>query len=232
MNSTEQKAYAQEMERTIASLTTDLAAARAERDVHLDLVIESHAAKALWDRQRAKLMEACGTSEPSAGHDWVDEVCGLLRVARCQRDAAWAERDEAIDHAKKGAAFKVFTHTRFDQIGVPKEFPDGEHSKEGCRVGDRIDWIEEHLATDLLIADLAAARADAVEANRVSGNWAQIYATARDGLAAALIREHALLAVVAQADGIREMWRRNALSVNGVSNAFDAYDAARAEVTP
>ena len=36
-----------------------------------------------------RLAEAC-LSAPSAGHDLVDEACGLLRVARSQRDAAWA----------------------------------------------------------------------------------------------------------------------------------------------
>jgi hypothetical protein len=36
----------------------------------------------------SKIMTACGTSEPSASHDWVDEIIGLLRVARSQRDTA------------------------------------------------------------------------------------------------------------------------------------------------
>jgi NTP pyrophosphatase (non-canonical NTP hydrolase) len=44
------------------------------------------------DRQamEAKLLAACGT-EPSAGHDAADEIIGLLRVARGQRDEAWEE---------------------------------------------------------------------------------------------------------------------------------------------
>jgi hypothetical protein len=35
-----------------------------------------------------KCKEACGDSAPSAGHDYFDEVCGLLRVTRGQRDDA------------------------------------------------------------------------------------------------------------------------------------------------
>jgi len=51
-----------------------------------DRVAELEAVVADMNR---RLAEAC-QSAPSAGHDLVDEVCGLLRVARSQRDAAWA----------------------------------------------------------------------------------------------------------------------------------------------
>jgi Zn ribbon nucleic-acid-binding protein len=53
--------------------------------------------------------------------------------------------EEGEAKVAKGQAFKSFVHSRFDAIGVPKEFPEGPHSKEGCRVGDRIDWIEDRL---------------------------------------------------------------------------------------
>lgn len=43
----------------------------------------------------AKLRKACGGSKPSAGHSLVDEVCGLLRVAQGQRDAAEARARKA-----------------------------------------------------------------------------------------------------------------------------------------
>lgn len=36
------------------------------------------------------------------------------------------------------AKFKAFVHRYLDGKGVPKEFPDGEHSKEGCRIGDPV----------------------------------------------------------------------------------------------
>lgn len=35
-------------------------------------------------------------------------------------------------------AFKAYVHQRLDEAGIEKE-PNGEHSKAGCRVGDRLD---------------------------------------------------------------------------------------------
>lgn len=35
-------------------------------------------------------------------------------------------------------AFKDFVHRRLDEAGIPTH-PDGPHSKEGCRIGDRLD---------------------------------------------------------------------------------------------
>ncbi len=48
--------------------------------------------------------------------------------------------EEAESKAKKLQAFKDFVHRRFDEIGITKE-PNGPHSAEGCRVGDRIDEV-------------------------------------------------------------------------------------------
>jgi hypothetical protein len=42
--------------------------------------------------------------------------------------------DEVI-HLRK---FKQYVHDRLDQAQIPTH-PDGEHSKAGCRVGDRLD---------------------------------------------------------------------------------------------
>jgi hypothetical protein len=38
-------------------------------------------------------------------------------------------------------AFKTWVHAYLDGKGVPKEFPDGPHTKEGCRIGDRLAWV-------------------------------------------------------------------------------------------
>lgn len=42
------------------------------------------------------------------------------------------------DRILKLQAFKDYVHQRLDEAGIPKE-PNGEHSKAGCRVGDRLD---------------------------------------------------------------------------------------------
>lgn len=47
------------------------------------------------------------------------------------------EREQALH------AFKTFVHERLDAAGVPTH-PGGLHSKEGCRVGDRLDIALEH----------------------------------------------------------------------------------------
>src|SRR5438552_1598798 len=39
-----------------------------------------------------------------------------------------------------------WVHNWLDAQGVPKEFPDGEHSKCGCRIGDRMEWLSAALA--------------------------------------------------------------------------------------
>lgn len=41
---------------------------------------------------------------------------------------------------KKLQAFKDYVHKRLDDAGIPTH-PDGEHSKAGCRIGDRLDLV-------------------------------------------------------------------------------------------
>jgi hypothetical protein len=50
------------------------------------------------------------------------------------------KEENAILHAKveKLQAFKDFVHNRLDEAGIEKE-PNGEHSKNCCRIGDRLD---------------------------------------------------------------------------------------------
>lgn len=48
-----------------------------------------------------------------------------------------AERD-------KLQAFKDWVHTYLDAHGVPHH-PPGIHGAEGCRIGDRMDWLMERL---------------------------------------------------------------------------------------
>lgn len=82
--------------------------------------------------------------------DALDGCTGADNVLeiRGRREIAEAERDELIDEikgfvAENGAlkAFKTWVHAWLDNHGVPKQFPDGPHTKEGCRIGDRLDWL-------------------------------------------------------------------------------------------
>lgn len=43
-------------------------------------------------------------------------------------------------------AFKDYVHEWLDKAGVPED-PNGPHSAEGCRVGDRLDWLMATLTT-------------------------------------------------------------------------------------
>ena len=49
------------------------------------------------------------------------------------------QKDKDIE---KLSAFKSYVHNRLDEAGVEKE-PNGEHSKHGCRIGDRLDIVLE-----------------------------------------------------------------------------------------
>lgn len=60
---------------------------------------------------------------------------------------------EGEDRRKKRAElnklreFKAYVHKRLDAMGVPHH-PEGPHGKEGCRVGDRLDWVASRLQSD------------------------------------------------------------------------------------
>ncbi len=46
---------------------------------------------------------------------------------------------------EKAMKFKAWVHAYLDAHNVPKEFPNGTHTKEGCRIGDRMDWLLKEL---------------------------------------------------------------------------------------
>lgn len=86
---------------------------------------------------RAKLMDVY---EQQTGDDAEDAMANDERLvaddyprllAACQR--AEAERD-------KLQAFKDWVHRYLDCHGVPHH-PPGTHGAEGCRIGDRLDWL-------------------------------------------------------------------------------------------
>jgi len=50
----------------------------------------------------------------------------------------------AVQRARAAEAFKVWVHNYLDAQGVPHH-PPGTHGAEGCRIGDRLDWLMARL---------------------------------------------------------------------------------------
>lgn len=66
-------------------------------------------------------------------------------VGRCEdlkklADIGDSLRTRAEDRADRLEKFKQWVHSYLDARGVPAH-PDGPHSKEGCRIGDRMDLV-------------------------------------------------------------------------------------------
>ena len=177
--------------------------------------------------ERDRLQQIVDTQERAAGHTcFTTEFAVILR----ERDAMRAERDELtkmyalacadgaelarvatrraeerkVLEAERDAlqAFKAFVHLRYDQMGVPKEFPDGKHSKEGCRIGDRIDFLEHRLTVE---HDWAVkAQEEVARLREASISEAHI-----DTLAELFFIESEKSRVVRYNINWRDMWRHN-----------------------
>ena len=77
---------------------------------------------------------------------------GFCPPHSCDEVRFWYKLQDAIEAHEKASgeiermraevaalqAFKDYVHERLDQAGIPTH-PDGEHSKAGCRIGDRLD---------------------------------------------------------------------------------------------
>lgn len=73
----------------------------------------------------------------------LDALVSAVRGAvRANVDDYWGGTayTRVLDHITKLQAFKDFVHRRLDTAGIPTH-PDGPHSKEGCRIGDRLDLV-------------------------------------------------------------------------------------------
>lgn len=81
-----------------------------------------------------------GTKQALGLSEWPDRNSApgtpmlLPQIAVALVSELKAERDAL-------ARFKTWTHARLDQAGIPAH-PDGPHSKEGCRIGDRMDIFQ------------------------------------------------------------------------------------------
>jgi hypothetical protein len=79
----------------------------------------------------------CGNTTANPSYDC--ERCRLIAaLTACESELA-----EAQDKALR---FKNYVHARMDQLGAPHEVPESEHTKAGCRIGGRFDWVERQLA--------------------------------------------------------------------------------------
>lgn len=85
----------------------------------------------LWDR---KYDGHCLDCANAGAMEWEDEKAALL-----------AERDHL-------AKFKAYVHKRLDDADVPHH-PPGPHGAEGCRIGDRLDWVAAALAREKGLAE-------------------------------------------------------------------------------
>jgi Tfp pilus assembly protein PilV len=101
--------------------------------------------EAMTDRLIARVREAEANARAASIN--ATSSLALAERMRAGRDAAITERDAL-------AAFKAFTHRRLDEAGIPTH-PEGPHSAEGCRIGDRLDIIQQQ-------RDVAMARASAL----------------------------------------------------------------------
>lgn len=80
-------------------------------------------------------------------------------------------------------AFKDYVHKRLDDAGIPTH-PEGNHSKAGCRVGDRLDiaLIDKPLVLRgglLKIKRLATMSAELMRDQKRTGRWEGSERTAR-----------------------------------------------------
>lgn len=63
-----------------------------------------------------------------------DEIAAAIREAVAEATESLRAERNAL------AAFKIWVHNYLDGKGIPTH-PDGPHSREGCRIGDRMDLV-------------------------------------------------------------------------------------------
>lgn len=93
----------------------------------VDVIANTRPPRFRWKYQH---VECQGTVVPSLEGP-LSELVALARALEAERD--------------KLQAFKSWVHDYLDKHGVPTG-PGGPHSAEGCRIGDRMDWVFEQLA--------------------------------------------------------------------------------------
>jgi len=100
----------------------------------IHVTIERSALDRLHDRCREDLGGAVSVSSVMLMY--------LIQVYRTYRPRLVRAIEELQRRVAERQAFKDFVHRRLDEAGIPTH-PDGPHSKEGCRIGDRLDLVLE-----------------------------------------------------------------------------------------
>jgi len=105
-----------------------------------------------------KLMADALEAARREGIDWRESTVATL-----------AARESELDKALR---FKNYTHARMDRLGAPHEVPDSEHTKAGCRIGGRFDWVEQQLAeAQRRVDSIANAQYNACTTECIDGIW-------------------------------------------------------------
>lgn len=103
----------------------------------------------LVDELRDLMAGAWAASDPEIGlvPDVLEiaarhEADYLARLSAAEGQAAHFQRlaDTMAEQRDALAAFKAYVHRRLDTAGVPTH-PDGPHSAQGCRIGDRLEIV-------------------------------------------------------------------------------------------
>lgn len=151
----------------------------------------------------------------------------------------------------KKEAFKVYTHQRLSELGAPHEVPESEHTKAGCRVGGRFDWVEERLEDtegelELISSKLAAESAARIQAEKERDeakgelmlervNWCQEALKTPEGQALVHSRARVAAACIGEesyTDSTGTIWDRPSAEVffltsNALIESNKARDAAK-----
>lgn len=107
--------------------------------------------------QRRDLMGQLNGTSGWESPKW-DGVPSIARSYEAALTAAEAERDRLQD-------FKDWTHGRLTLMGVPKNPDPGKTESTGCRIGGRMNWLEQQKAM------AEAARDAAIAALRAYETW-------------------------------------------------------------
>lgn len=96
---------------------------------HYQAVPSEQPGKPLGQRLYELLYPGCEWSAEKGCHARLENAAAAFAASLDQ------ERQRQINALQK---FKRYVHDRLDAAGIPTH-PDGPHSKEGCRIGDRLD---------------------------------------------------------------------------------------------